>query len=125
MTFAIHHIRRLPGNGPWEPRDEPTWHDSTIVMRLLNAAGCSNLPGVQAAFSLGMASLTELTTARNFIAHRSDATALKLRRLGLGLRLGQLVDPSDVLTTKAPGRPQSVLEDWLDDIRSIFSLMPS
>lgn len=41
------------------------------------------------------------------------------RGVGVSARLR----PSDILCSRAPGRPQNVLADWLDDIRNIASLM--
>lgn len=124
MTFAVHRTKRLKGTGPWSGRDEPTWHDSAIVIRLLRVSGCSNWPGVAAAWSVGTNALPHLTTARNYFAHRSESTAIKLRRLSREYSVAPSSEPSTILVQRAPGRPQSILEDWFDDMAAVFGLMP-
>lgn len=127
VSFAVqrvHPSRRPPKKGPWSGRDEPSWHDSSIFLRLINAAGCSNAFGVNAAFSIGSQALPHLTTSRNFAAHRGEETAKKLRRLSTHYRLPPPPDPFELVVSRAAGRPQSVLEDWIDDLQAIALLLP-
>lgn len=125
LTFAIQTERpRNVGIGPWEHRDEPTWHDPNVIIRILNKAGCSNAVGVNDALSIGSGAFVHLTTARNFLAHRSESTALRLRSLGGAYGLPLSTDPLAVVFGIGHGRPQGILEDWLDDIATIVSLFP-
>jgi len=127
LTDAIHREKPWLAHrvGPWSSRDEPTWHDANVVVRLLHAVGSSALPGVSGAFGLGTNAMSHLTTARNFFAHRGEETGIKLRRLGTQYGVSPPSDPSELLETRGLGRPQSVLEDWIDDLATVFSLMPS
>jgi len=127
LTDAVHREKHWLGHrsGPWTAREEPTWYDANVLIRLLNAIGCSTLPGVAAAFGIGGHALLHLTTARNFFAHRGAETGIKLRNLGISYGLGYPADPVAVVASRAPGRPQSVIEDWIDDLATIFSLLPS
>ena len=125
LTFAIRTERpRTTGTGPWKHRDEPTWHDPNVIVRVLNSAHSSNASEVSSALSIGSEAIDHLTTTRNFLAHRNESTALKLRRLApyYGIRAPE--DPLAVLFAFRRGRPQRVVEDWMDDIFTIFSLFP-
>ncbi len=126
LTFAMHEIRpSRQGDGPWSRREEPAWHDTDLFVRLVNAAGCSNAAGVNEAWSIGTSALADLTRARHFFAHRNKETAERLRSVGATYRLGRVDDPDDVLVSTAPGRPQSLIEDWFDDLHTVFTLMPA
>ena len=122
LTFAMNFVRQSRGPAPYR---EPTWHDEIIFLRLLQAAGCSNTAGCQAALSIGSKALPELTTIRNFYAHRGQETALKVRRMAGKYGYPSNANPSDLLLHRAARRPQSVLDDWIDDLRTIVSFMPA
>jgi hypothetical protein len=125
LTFAVKRVRKASGNGPWRRQEEPRWHDTAIFLRLMNAAGCSNAADVNAAWSVGTTALEDLTKARHYFAHRNDQTASGLR--GLSTRYGVVTPsrPESLLVMKGAGRPQSVIEDWVDDLQTVFSLMPA
>lgn len=126
LTFAVKLVNsKQGGNGPWLRHQEPAWHRSGLFLRILNAAGCSNAAGVNAAWSVGTNALTDLTTARNYFAHRNDQTATYLRALGTAYGVPSPQPPDVLLTTHGTGRPQSVLEDWFDDLETVFTLMPA
>lgn len=125
LTFSVKTERpRKTGNGPWKHRDEPTWHDPNVIIRILGKAGCSNAKGVNNALSIGSKAIEHLTTTRNFLAHRNETTAVKVRRLGNHYGVGTRGDPLAVVCAFGDGRPQRIVEDWLDDIYTIFSLFP-
>ena len=125
LTFAVRTIRpRMKGNGPWQPWDEPTWHDTRVIIKVLNSAGCSNAMGVNSALSINSRALQDLTVARNFLAHRNESTARKLRGLGSHYGVGMPNDPLTVLFAAPHGTSRRVVEEWLDDISTIFSLFP-
>ena len=126
LAFAIHTAGRpkKSGHRTLQHRHEPTWHDPNAIIRILRAANCSNADGVSGALSIGSRAIDHLTTTRNFLAHRNERTALKLRRLApyYGIRAPR--DPVAVLFASGYGRPQRIVEDWIDDIFTIFSLFP-
>ena len=125
LTFAIHLAGRGRGSGPWQRRQEPPWHDTTAFLRVLNAAGCSNATGVNAAWSIQTDALAHLTRARHYLAHRNAETAIRLRRLSQAYGLPAPREPDALLLMRGRGRPQAILEDWLDDLEAVFSLMPA
>lgn len=125
LTFAVRTERpRITGNGPWESRDKPAWHDPNVIIRVLNRAGCSNAKGVNDALSIGSRAIEHLTTARNFLAHRNETTALRVRALGSHYGVGAVTEAVAVVFAVGYGRPQRIVEDWLDDIYTIVSLFP-
>lgn len=125
LEFVILKIGRTNRkSGPWSQRDEPVWHQPRMFLRALRFAGCSNTADAEKAFSVSTKAFEDLTVARNFYSHRNDETALKVRRLAKRLGLVS-TPPVDVVFSRAQGRPQAVVEDWLTDLRDIFSLLPS
>jgi hypothetical protein len=124
INFAVA-AKGLKGSGPWRMRDEPAWHDVPMFLRIMNLSKCSTAPGTNAAWSIGTSSMLHLTFVRNYFAHRNRETAVRVKSLGSAYRLGQVNRPEDVLLSRARGRPQIVLEDWLDDLETVIKLMPA
>jgi hypothetical protein len=123
MGFAISAIRGSHVVS-WTPRDEPTWHDIGIVIRLFNLAQCSNAGGFASAWSVGSRASEYLTITRNFYAHRQENTALKVRRVARAMQAPARGEPGEIALQRGAGRPQSLIEDWLDDIEVIVQLIP-
>jgi hypothetical protein len=126
LTFAVRYVRKNEkGTGPWRRYQEPAWHDTGLFLKLINAAGCSNASGVNAAWSIGTDALAHLTKARHYLAHRNNETAIGLRRLSTSYGVQRPHEPEVLLTTRAPLRPQPILHDWVDDLETVFTLMPA
>lgn len=125
LTFAVHLAGRGRGRGPWQRMQEPPWHDSTTFLRVLNAAGCSNATGVNAAWSIQTEALAHLTRARHFMAHRNSETAVRLRQLSQAYGLPAPRQPDSLMLMRGRGRPQPIINDWMDDLEAVFSLMPA
>jgi hypothetical protein len=123
ITFAVKNLTGRKGSGPWRRRDEPTWHNPQTVLTLFTVTGASNLAVVQAGLSYPTSLFTMLPTARNFFAHRNEETAQKALALARALVVPTTARPTEVLCSKAPGRPQNVLSDWLDDLKNVADLM--
>lgn len=125
LTFAVHLIGRGRGRGPWQRRQEPAWHDSTAFLRIINGAGCSNAMDVNAAWSIQTEALAHLTRARHYVAHRNAETAIRLRQLSQAYGVPAPQEPDSLLLMRGRGRPQPIIEDWIDDLEAVFSLMPA
>ncbi len=124
INFAISRLKpTLKKARPWRRRDEPSWHDPNTLLRLSEALGYSNLAEVRAAFAYPTRAFHDLPTVRNFFAHRNEETARKAVNIARSYGLSTLLRPSDILVSVSPGRPQSVLGDWLDDIRHVIELL--
>ena len=111
-------------------RQEPAWHDPAVILRLCAALGLSNGATVSQALSLGATAMRDLPPVRNYFAHKNEDTAERVRRIGrthgISAYAGSLSrkkSPVLVVTSAAPGRPQSILNDWLDELAVTASLM--
>jgi hypothetical protein len=101
-------------------RDEPTWHESRTLLVLGSSLGFANFSSIAAAFSYSTTFFRDAPPSRNFFAHRNAASAEKVRRLASGPPyLSAEVRPHRFLKSLVPGRPQSVISDWLDDLRLV------
>jgi hypothetical protein len=99
-----------------------------VLLDALDEVGSSNYAVVSAALSIPTAAqtLAHLPDFRHFYAHRGEST----RRLALkhapSYALSSRLSPTLLLhshaTVNGITRPQPVLMDWADDIRSIVSL---
>lgn len=121
LRFAIREIR---GRNPSQPerRDEPAWYKTRHIARLFSDTGASNLGQIQAAVSYQTAFFDEVPTVRNFFAHRNEETASRVQQIARNQRISPRLRPSEVVSSVAPGRPQTLLADWLDDLRIVMRL---
>ncbi len=125
ITFAVHTLnpKKKSSTGPWSARDEPTWHDTSDFRRAVQALGTTNLPAVFGALSLAPGSLRDLTTFRNFYAHRGRETARKSQAIARRYLLPHDRHPTEILNDYATGRPQVLLADMVDDIDAVIALL--
>jgi hypothetical protein len=125
VLYAANKLARGPNApAPLTRRDEPPWHDISLLHRTCQHLQCSHLGQVQAALSLQTRVFHDLPTFRNFYAHRnleSAQNAVQLARRNY-LIIGP-THPSDVLAEPARNRPQALILDWLDDMRAIVELV--
>jgi hypothetical protein len=125
ITIAVHAIdsRKRNRGGPWSTRDEPTWHDASDFRKSIQAVNASNASTVVAALSLAPDSVRDLTTFRNFFAHRGRETARKAQNIARRRQIQYDRHPTQILNDFAVGRPQTVLADFVDDLDAVISLM--
>ena len=121
LCFAIQEIK---GKSIRKPRrqDEPPWHMVNILLKLFNATGASNLPQVQSGASFQAHMFEELRTMRHFFAHRNQETAERVRQIARNRSISLKSRPSEVACSIPTGRPQSLLADWQDHLRTAISL---
>jgi hypothetical protein len=125
IGFAVHQWR--PGatpnaSGIWHRRDEPTWHDPQILLRLSHLLAFSNNATLTGALSLGSRVFIDVPVTRNFFAHRNQGSqsAMEFVALQYGIAVRR---PADLLLQRALKRPQALVLDWLDDIYTTMGLM--
>lgn len=116
-------VAGLPG--PWTHREEPNWLDPNTLLILLQLVGASNSGDVSAALSFQTRALVDLPSLRNFYAHRTKNTAEKVRRMAITYSLPSIHHPAELCLGYAPGRPQSILADWVSELRLITDLATS
>lgn len=118
IDFAVSEIKgRKPRlNAPWTPYDEPAWHNSDVLLRLAQLAGFSNLRQVQAALSTAPAAFRDLTTVRNFVAHRSQHARARVVGVQMRYLIPSSVRPVQFVRQRRPSSPNMILEEWLAEI---------
>jgi hypothetical protein len=125
IGIAIHSWKPktpAPPSGVWRRRDEPPWHDPTILLDLSNRLHFSNVATIQAALSMQSRTFVDLPVFRNFFAHRNQDSS----RAALALAAQYSIAanrPSEVLLSRATGRPQVLILDWIDDIHTTIEML--
>lgn len=124
LRFAIGRMKsHLKGKPALLRRDEPAWHDPGVVLTLLREAKSSNLAQVDAAFGYRTRVFQDLTLCRHFYAHRNEDTEARAVQLARAYGMAPTRRVTDLLCSRAPSRPQTVLLDWLDDLRIVVELL--
>ena len=103
--------------------DEPPWHSRRMLLSIVRGAGISNLNQIQAALALPSRVLDDLPTFRHFFAHRNAETAAKARTVPARYAVPNVIHPTAFLCKYPPGRPVTVLEDWLFELESVARAM--
>lgn len=102
--------------GKIQRKHEPNWNETSCFLKSCNQLGASHLSTVQKALSMGPAVFRNLSTCRNFYAHRSEDTARKVMNLGLTIySIGGKTHPSEVLAARAARSRQSLILDFIDE----------
>lgn len=105
-------------------RDEPAWHDVSVLVKTCNALKPSHEAHVYASMSLSGRAFYDLPAFRNFYAHRNDESAGKA--LGLARRqylITGIKHPTEALCVPARRRPQALILDWTDEIDATIQLL--
>jgi hypothetical protein len=101
-------------------KDEPTIRDPRFTERVLLSCGASNVSSLQNALSINTNLFNDISTVRNFYAHRNADTWRKVRTKAHSMGIFGITHPNDLITSILPGRPISLFEDWLDDAELFF-----
>jgi hypothetical protein len=127
LTIAVHYFKpRLQAkSGPWSSRDEPDWQSPNVLLKALQLVGASNAEQVSAALSVPNDATRHLPTVRNFFAHRGETAAAKVRPLARQYSLGTGLRPEELCSSRGPRRPQSILSDWISELRVLIDLATS
>jgi hypothetical protein len=107
----------------WSVIDEPSWHRPHHFRGALKFIGASNLPVVTASMAAEAASMERLYDVRNFFAHRSESSAEKVKPVALAYGLPMDLHPRQLVFAVLPRRPQPLIADWLDDMRTLAAMM--
>jgi hypothetical protein len=126
LGIAVHVFRpaAMPmGSGGWDRRDEPRWHDTHWILTLAASEAFSNVGDIGAALSIGTRAFIDLPVFRNYFAHRNELTRIAACNLALVNYIPVSSRPSRILLTRPLGRPQSLIEDWIDDVAFVVDYM--
>jgi hypothetical protein len=105
------------------PHDEPSWREKRALSSLSQSMTLSNNPAIVAGLSVSTTFFDQAHTVRNFYAHRSERTATSVRDLarreyGIGI-----AHPNSLINAVLAGRVETLLQEWLGDIREIAQIM--
>lgn len=105
-------------------RDEPTWHEISVILKLSASLGLTNNNSVIQALAYPTTFFRDMPVIRNFFAHRNMSTAEKVSAIALKhYQMPNLKCATDFLRSLLPGRPETVLAEWLTDLRLISDEM--
>jgi hypothetical protein len=118
--------RRSPNNqGIWHRKDEPTWHDPNVIIKICRYIGCSNIAEIESALSGGQTVFTNLPTFRNFFAHRNQQTELAAKTVALqkyGISAPQL-KISQILLLLPLSETQPLIIIWIVEMKITIELL--
>lgn len=100
--------------------EEQTIRNPKDTEKILISCAATNLPSMRNALSLNASVFRDLSTVRNFYAHRNENTWKKVRDKAQALGIGSVVHPDDLVQSSILGRPLSLFEDWIAEAELFF-----
>jgi hypothetical protein len=108
---------RPHASGKWHRRQEPTWHDTNILLTLALDGGWSTASVVAAALSVtGVRAYVDLPVFRNFYAHRNASTQDAARACAPFYSIPQLRRVTDILLQVPQNGHEPLLVEWIDEL---------
>jgi hypothetical protein len=92
-------------------------------LTLLGVIGSDNKQDVEAALSIQTRVLIDLPVFRNFFAHRNRGTREATQHVSPRYGIRPRPRPDEMLRSRALGRPQPLIQDWLDDLSTMCELL--
>jgi hypothetical protein len=103
-----------------KPRDEPDWLAKDTLSKISTRLGFSHDIRLANALAYQTSFFPEAVTVRNFYAHRGKESADKIRNLARRTyykpRLGH---PTEFVNTILPRRTDTLINEWIADLRII------
>lgn len=125
-TFAavLYPNRPPPPQGKvWTRREEPAWHDPSVLKRAFSTLKCSNEPTLNAALSIGTRAFLDAPAFRNFFAHRNAETRAAAENAAAASSIPPTAHPADLLMAVPAARNTPLLLDWMDDMDAVMELL--
>jgi hypothetical protein len=123
LHAAVRLMKGAQKPAPKRRRDEPAWHDIQTLLKTCAVLGCSHIADVQNAVSIGTKTFDHLPTLRNYYAHRNHESKRKACQLAVKYAIARVPHPTLLLSTPLPRRPQPLIADWIDDLRSVAQML--
>ena len=104
------------------PFDEPNWKKARVILTIAQDLLFSNYNEIFKAMSYHTSSLTDFITVRNFFAHKSAESARDVSVLARTVYLQPNIShPAEFVGSILPTRTDSLLSDWLAELRLMSS----
>jgi hypothetical protein len=100
--------------------EEQTVRDPKDTEKVLISCAATNLPSLQKALALNVGIFRDISTVRNFYAHRNENTWRKVRDKARATGIVPVHHPDDLVQSSIAGRPVSVFEDWVGEAELFF-----
>ena len=110
-------------SGTWHRRDEPTWHDASILLKSCQHIGASNIAQIAAALSIGTRVFLDLPVCRNYCAHKNRRTEEAVQNIAPLSGISALLRPMNVLLSVPLNAYDPLIIVWLNDIETVVSLL--
>lgn len=102
------------------PLDEPPWRKAETLLLIAQRLAFSNLQQINLAFSIPGDALKSLPDVRNFYAHKGRDTFEVVKKLAReNYSVPTLNCATDLITTILPKRTDTLLNEWLHQLRNI------
>lgn len=102
--------------------DEYSFRDPKELEKIYIASGASNIGSLRNALSLNSSVFRDLKRIRHFYAHRCKDTSQKFQRAVVSSGTLNIYHPNDYLLHVRPGRPYSILEEWMIEAKLFYEL---
>jgi hypothetical protein len=113
---------KKPKPGPISHWKEPIWRKPSALELVVLALGASNAPALRRGLAYPTNVFDQLPAFRNYFAHKNESTAGQVSQFIRGYALPGSTNPAEALATHLPGRPQSLIRDWIDDVATVVLL---
>lgn len=110
-------------NGSWNRRNEPTWHDPAILLKLSQKFALTNLVDVQAALSMQATAFRDMPVFRNFFAHRNEMTSRSAIRTASMHGVVNTSIPSEALRILPQTGARCLILEWIAEIKTTVALL--
>lgn len=110
-------------SGVWHRRDEPTWHDTGVLLNCCSNVGASNHGLISASLSLGTRVFIDLPVFRNYCGHKNQQTSEAAQALGPNYGIPATLLPFDILRRVPFNSNEPLIKVWLYDLETVVSLL--
>lgn len=104
-------------------RQEPTWGDQSVLLRVIPRLGLSNQANLMVGFGLPIYAAKHIQTVRNSSAHINSESVNEVRSL-LPLYTGRgFVHPLDIIWWNEAGSGSEAIFFWVDELHTVAYLV--
>lgn len=117
-TDALHLLQTAYTRVPYEPR----WHDAQACLRAAGLLRVANYSSISAGIAVTPAPLDDLRDLRNFLAHRNERTASKVRNAAASNSAPVTSDVIAILQSPSGSPPATILQLWIQQLQTMSQI---
>ena len=115
---ALQKLQSVYSKLPYEPR----WHDAQACLNGASLLGVANYPNISAGIGVTPSPLEDLRHLRNFVAHRNDRTAARVRVAATNILVAPTSDVIAILQSPSKSPPATVLQLWIRQLQAMSQI---